>query len=225
MGQFDFCEAMTGLCEDISRRHPEFGHVQMPRVAVTFAQARSPVHWGVQARLTPLRFEGGRSTEHRKGRLWTVQKVLIEAIVLAYDIYCSFCKAVDVNAKGWDQPLYTVLGCALGAAKLLQLDADQTGHALSLALTPMSFLSGVFFPLQQLPGPLQAVAWCLPLSHAASLARGLALGDPMPWPWISHLTDADIKDVFAYLQSIPAVRNRVPAPIDPPEAPASTQTH
>ena len=63
-------------------------------------------------------------------------RTLIEAIVLAYDIYCSFCKAVDVNAKGWDQPLYTVLGCALGAAKLLQLDADQTGHALSLALTP-----------------------------------------------------------------------------------------
>ena len=63
-------------------------------------------------------------------------KALIEAISLAYDIYCSFCQAVDVNAKGWDQPLYTVLGCALGAARLLRLDAEATGHALSLALTP-----------------------------------------------------------------------------------------
>ncbi len=63
-------------------------------------------------------------------------KALLAAISLAYDVYCSFCKAVDVNAKGWDQPLYTVLGCALGAAKLLQLNADATGHALSLALTP-----------------------------------------------------------------------------------------
>jgi predicted metallopeptidase len=67
---------MTRLCEDICTRHQEFQHVQMPRVAVTFAQTRSPVEWGVQARLTPLRFQGGATVERRKGRLWTVQKVV-----------------------------------------------------------------------------------------------------------------------------------------------------
>lgn len=76
MSRFDFCEAMTRLCEDICARHQEFQHVQMPRVAVTFAQTRSPVEWGVQARLTPLRFQGGATVERRKGRLWTVQKVV-----------------------------------------------------------------------------------------------------------------------------------------------------
>jgi 2-methylcitrate dehydratase len=63
-------------------------------------------------------------------------KALIEAISLAYDVYCSFCEHVDVNAKGWDQPVYSVLGCALGAAKLMGLSADKTGHALALAITP-----------------------------------------------------------------------------------------
>ena len=63
-------------------------------------------------------------------------RALSEAISLAYDVYCSFCEHVDVNARGWDQPVYSVLGCALGAAKLMGLSADQTGHALSLALTP-----------------------------------------------------------------------------------------
>ena len=72
---FDFCHAMTRLCDDICRRHPEFFHIRMPQGAVTFAQARSPVEWGVQARLTPLRFEGGSIVERRKGRLWTVQRV------------------------------------------------------------------------------------------------------------------------------------------------------
>ncbi len=76
MRPFDFCEAMTALCEDICARHAEFQHVRMPRVAVTFAQTRSPVEWGVQARLTPLRFQGGATVERRKGRLWTVQKVV-----------------------------------------------------------------------------------------------------------------------------------------------------
>jgi len=68
-------------------------------------------------------------------------KALINAIVLAYDVYCSFCKHVDINSGGWDQPVYTVLGCALGAAKLMRLDDDATGHALSLALTPNLALS------------------------------------------------------------------------------------
>jgi hypothetical protein len=31
------------------------------------------------------------------------------------------------------------------------------------------------------------------------------------------LSDEDLKAVFAYLQSLPPVRNKVPAPIDPPE--------
>ena len=72
---FDFCRAMTALCEDICRRHSVFQHVRMPEVAVTFAQTRSPVEWGIQARLTPLRFEGGVIVERRRGRLWTVQRV------------------------------------------------------------------------------------------------------------------------------------------------------
>ncbi len=72
---FDFCGAMTRLCEDVCGHHPEFAHIQMAKVAVTFAQTRSPVEWGMQARLTPLRFAGGSSVERRKGRLWTVQRV------------------------------------------------------------------------------------------------------------------------------------------------------
>ena len=58
-------------------------------------------------------------------------------------------------------------------------------YYFTLFITPMSFLSGVFFPLHQLPQAMQTAAWILPLAHAASLARGLTLGDPMPWPWLS----------------------------------------
>ena len=63
-------------------------------------------------------------------------KSLLAAQVLAYDVYCSFCKEVDINSKGWDQPVYSVLGCVLGAAKLLGLDRDATANAISLALAP-----------------------------------------------------------------------------------------
>lgn len=41
---------------------------------------------------------------------------------------------------------------------------------------------------------------------------------PMPWPNLAQQTDADLKAVFAYLRSIPAIRNDVPAPKVPDAA-------
>ena len=48
--------------------------------------------------------------------------------------------------------------------------------------------------------------------------RGRPLLPPMPFPILAALNDEDIRSLFAYLQSLPPVRNRVPAPVDPPEA-------
>ena len=38
---------------------------------------------------------------------------------------------------------------------------------------------------------------------------------PMPWPNLAHATDEDLSAMLAYLKSIPAVVNEVPAPIAP----------
>ncbi len=61
----DFTLAMSRLCVDVTDRLDEFSHIDMSRVAVTFAQARRRVLHGLQAKLTPLRFEGGATTTHR----------------------------------------------------------------------------------------------------------------------------------------------------------------
>ncbi|MEZ6124010.1 MAG: hypothetical protein R3C49_12670 [Planctomycetaceae bacterium] len=74
-GSFDFCHAMRQLCYDICHRHSEFRHIDMDRVVVTFAQTRSPVEWGMQAKLTPLRFENGAAVQVRGGRRWAVQRL------------------------------------------------------------------------------------------------------------------------------------------------------
>jgi len=49
----------------------------------------------------------------------------------------------------------------------------------TLALTPMMLLSGVFYPLSNMPAWLQAIASALPLTHAVALGRPLLLGR---WP-------------------------------------------
>lgn len=74
-GPFDFTRAMYELCEDVSNRHEAFMHIDMSRIAVCFAQARSSVLHGMQAKLTPMRFENGTLTETRGGQTWTVQRL------------------------------------------------------------------------------------------------------------------------------------------------------
>ncbi len=55
------------------------------------------------------------------------------------------------------------------------------------------------------------------------MGRGREILPPMPIPMYKHFTDADLEAIFAYLQSIPAVKNRVPEPL-PPAARAAAVT-
>jgi mono/diheme cytochrome c family protein len=47
--------------------------------------------------------------------------------------------------------------------------------------------------------------------------KGRPILPPMPWQMIRNLTDDDLRGIFAYLQSLQPVHNRVPQPVDPPE--------
>ena len=50
--------------------------------------------------------------------------------------------------------------------------------------------------------------------------HGRELLPPMPWPVYRNMTDSDLRAVFAYLQTIPAVKNKVPDPVLAPPPPA-----
>lgn len=53
------------------------------------------------------------------------------------------------------------------------------------------------------------------------MGRGRPILPPMPYDQVASLSDDDLAAVFAYLQSIPPVKNRVPQPIPPAPAPAA----
>ena len=52
-------------------------------------------------------------------------------------------------------------------------------YYFTLFLTPMMFLSGVFFPREQLPGPLRILSDWLPLTNAVELVRPMFMDQ---WP-------------------------------------------
>jgi len=55
-------------------------------------------------------------------------------------------------------------------------------------INPLFLFSGTFFPLTQLPEPLQVIAWLTPLFHGVQLVRGSILGTLEPLPAVLNLT-------------------------------------
>ncbi|WP_261379321.1 ABC transporter permease [Denitratisoma sp. DHT3] len=90
----------------------------------------------------------------------------------------------------WTLPLLLLVGLCFAALGLivttLAPSYDFFMYYFTLLITPMTLLSGVFFPLRQLPEAVQAAAQVLPLTHAVALARPLALGQ-MPEHVALHL--------------------------------------
>ena len=50
--------------------------------------------------------------------------------------------------------------------------------------------------------------------------NGREILPPMPWEVYKNMTDDDLKAIYAYLRTIPAVKNQVPLPVLPGAAPA-----
>jgi hypothetical protein len=47
------------------------------------------------------------------------------------------------------------------------------------------------------------------------MGSGRNILPPMPWQSLASLHDDDLKAIYAYLRTIPAIRNEAPAPIPP----------
>ncbi len=56
------------------------------------------------------------------------------------------------------------------------------------------------------------------LRNGKHMGAGRQILPPMPWMYYRNLTDDDIKAVFAFLKSQPAISNAVPAPVGPEDA-------
>ena len=61
---------------------------------------------------------------------------VITAIGLAYEVFCRLSDEVVASDLGWDQGIFSVIGAVCGAARVMGLNEEQTGNAISLAITP-----------------------------------------------------------------------------------------
>src|SRR5262245_30436034 len=80
----------------------------------------------------------------------------------------------------WVIPVVFLTGLAFSSLGLVMTAVspsyDFFMYYFTLVITPMMLVSGVFFPLSQLPPVLQVAAQFLPLAHSVELARPLMSG-------------------------------------------------
>lgn len=96
--------------------------------------------------------------------------------------------------SGWGLlavPVAALGGMAFAACSFAYAANLKSDRGLTLmfrfVITPMMLFAGTFFPVEQLPGWLQPVAWATPLWHAVDACRALMLGTATPAPILWHL--------------------------------------
>ena len=105
-----------------------------------------------------------------------------------------------------------------------QMPAGPWNTAAAATLTAWSGPWGTSFTANLTPDPETGLGkwtaedFLATVRSGRHLGRGRAILPPMPYQNFVALSDSDIRDVFAYLRSIPAIVNRVPAPLAPAEA-------
>ena len=60
-------------------------------------------------------------------------RTVITAIVLAYEVFCRLSDQVVIGELGWDQGMLSIIGAVCAAGKVLGLNREAMGHAISLA--------------------------------------------------------------------------------------------
>lgn len=127
--------------------------------------------------------------------LWAASKAMISGLAI---LLVLFALGIGLHPTTLlVPPLLLVIGvCFASIALIVNAIAkayDFFTYYFTLVLTPMIFLSGVYYPASQLPGWLQSVASMLPLGAAVRLVRPLLLGSTPEDPF------RDLAILLAYI--------------------------
>ncbi len=153
--------------------------------------------------------------------------ISLDDVLLAEWIWCATKAAMStaailvvIMALGYGHtplavfvlPLGFVVGLTFGALGLvmnaLAPGYDFFTYFFTLVLTPMLLLSGVYFPVDQMPAWLATAANALPLKHAIDLARPLMMGT-VPTDILLHIAVLLAYAAAAFYAALVLTRKRL----------------
>ncbi len=110
-----------------------------------------------------------------------ITRALLSVMVIIL-IACLAGVNLSYNLYFWTAVLLTAwffAALAIALAMVVKSHADQA-LLTSFVITPMAFLSGTFFPLENMPGWLKPILRLLPLTPATEAIRTAAFGQTPP---------------------------------------------
>jgi lipooligosaccharide transport system permease protein len=142
--------------------------------------------------------------------LWAASKSLLSGLAVLIVIWAMGLSHSLLSL--WLIPLSLLVGLCFAALGLIMTALAPSYsffmYYFTLAITPMMFLSGVFFPVTQLPWLLQSISSVLPLSHAVDIARPLMNGILPAEMWL-HVMVLLGYTVFGFYVSLVLFRRRL----------------
>lgn len=115
-------------------------------------------------------------------------------VTIAATVFLAVATALGTVRSWWAVlalPVAVLCGMAFATpvfAFAATQESDSGFAALfRLVVMPMFLFSGTFFPVSQLPGLIEPLAYVTPLWHAVDLCRDLALGSPSLLPAVGHV--------------------------------------
>ena len=112
----------------------------------------------------------------------------------------------------WALPVIVLTGLAFAALGLiwnaLAPSYDFFMYYFTLFITPMTLISGVFFPTDQLPGWLSAIGSALPLAQGVALIRPLLAGN-LPTDALLHIGVLLLTTVVTFMIALLLTQRRL----------------
>ena len=142
--------------------------------------------------------------------LWAASKATLSGLAIL--VVITVLGFVASPLALWTLPVIFLTGLTFAALGLivtaLAPSYDFFMYYFTLLMTPMVLLSGVFFPVEQLPAAFQTLAAALPLAHSVHLVRPLLLGE-LPPDAMLHLAVLLVIALLAYWVALVLTRKRL----------------
>ena len=127
--------------------------------------------------------------------------ILVAALVFSIGVRIDACFLVAAAMNA-----FTFASLGVLMAMVVKSHADQSLLS-TFVITPMSFLGGTLFPVQNLPDWGQFLVHLLPLTHAADAIRNASLGLPAQWTDFAVLAGAGVVFFVLALTSVSRARD------------------
>lgn len=155
---------------------------------------------------TPLEIEDVLAGE----ALWAATKGVISGSGILF--VAAALGAVQTWQALWAIPVLFLVGLTFAGMGLIMTalarSYDYFNYYMTLVLTPMFILSGVFYPVSALPAPVQSAVQLLPLAHAVELIRPLVAGRPLEGIG-RHLGVLTVYGIAGFLIAVRLARRRL----------------